>query len=140
MKKILSIFTISAALAVFGVVTTASPQAAGTGQVGQAVTQEQELAAAPIVFLQMEITSTCTEKGALFRIINRGDKWPRNGVLRVYFADDKSNLTERRIRLAPNQKVSFVIDDNKSGGRPVGIWVEPEWYKREFAYDAKSDC
>ncbi|MDH5773130.1 MAG: hypothetical protein OEY84_08345 [Rhodospirillaceae bacterium] len=131
MKKILSILAISASMLV----------ATSHVNVGNAANvQQQELAVNPVSFLQLEITSTCTEKGSLFRIINRGQKWPRNGVLHVYFADDQSSMTERRIRLAPNQKVSFVIDNKKSGGRPVGMWIEPEWYKRDFVYDAKTSC
>ena len=100
----------------------------------------QELAVATPVFLQLEITSSCTDKGAIFKIINRGKKWPRHGVLYLYHSDDKSVMAERKLRLAPNQKVSFVISKEKSNGRPLGMWIEPEWYKREFGYDAKSTC
>ena len=140
MKKILFIFTLFMAMSAFAIGAAVSPLASETGQAGSAVSHEQDMAAAPASFLQMEITSTCTEKGALFRIINRGAKWPRNGVLHVYFADDQSSMTKRSMRLASNQKVSFVISNNKSSGRPVGMWIEPQWYKREFVYDAKSDC
>ena len=104
------------------------------------VTKEQELAAITPVFLQMEITSSCTEKGSVFRIINRGKKWPRHSVLRLYYSDDKSVMTERKLRLAKNQKVSFVIKKEKSKGRPIGMWIEPEWYERDFGYDAKAAC
>ncbi|MDH5490044.1 MAG: hypothetical protein OEX17_08970 [Rhodospirillaceae bacterium] len=131
MKKILSVFSAFVVMSVFALALSESKAASA---------EAQELAVNPVSFLQLEITSTCTDKGSLFRIINRGQKWPRNGVLHVYFADDQSSMTERRIRLAPNQKVSFVIDNNKSAGRPVGMWIEPEWYKRDFAYDAKTSC
>ena len=88
----------------------------------------------------MEITSSCTEKGAVFKIINRGAKWPRTGYLRLYRADTKAPIGERRLRLAPGQKVSFVVKDKVMKGRPVAVWVEPEWYKREMEYDATINC
>ena len=103
-------------------------------------TPSQELAAVTPIFLQLEITSVCTDKGSIFKIINRGKKWLRQGILHVYYSDDRAVMTERRLRLAPNQKVSFVINKEKSSGRPIGMWIEPGWYKREFTYDAKSAC
>ena len=99
-----------------------------------------EVAATPPVFLQLEITSTCTDKGALFKIINRGGKWPRTGYLRLYHADTKSVLAERRLRLAPGQKVSFIVKEKVMNGHPVAVWIEPEWYKREMEYDASIKC
>lgn len=101
---------------------------------------QAQIAATPPVFLQLEITSSCTDKGAVFKIINRGNKWPRTGFLRLYHADNKSVIGERRMRLAPGQKVSFVVRDKISKGRPVGVWVEPEWYKRDFEFDARASC
>lgn len=101
---------------------------------------QAEVAVTPPSFLQLEITSTCTDKGAVFKIINRGVKWPRNGYLRLYLADSKSLLGERRLRLAPGQKVSFVVKNSVMNGHPVAVWVEPEWYKREMEYDASINC
>ena len=108
-------------------------------QAAQPISQAQ-IAASPPVFLQLEITSSCTDKGAVFKIINRGRKWPRTGFLRLYHADSKSMIGERRMRLAPGQKVSFVVKDKVSKGRPVAVWVEPEWYKRDFEFDARASC
>lgn len=101
---------------------------------------QAQIAATPPVFLQLEITSACTDKGAIFKIINRGGKWPRTGFLRLYHADSKSMIGERRMRLAPGQKVSFVVKDKITKGRPVAVWVEPEWYKRDFEFDASVSC
>ncbi len=129
-KKAPTLLTIFAAL---GLIAASSSQA-------MAATDAPELAVVTPVYLQLEITSSCTEKGSVFKIINRGKKWPRQGILHLYHSDDKSVMTERRLRLAPNQKVSFVINKEKSTGRPIGMWIEPEWYKREFGYDAKSAC
>lgn len=101
---------------------------------------QAEVAVSPPVFLKLEITSSCTDKGAVFKIINRGGKWPRTGFLRLYHADDKSLLGERRLRLGSGQKVSFVVNKKIARGRPVAIWIEPEWYDREFEFDANLNC
>jgi len=101
---------------------------------------QAQVAVTPPVFLQLEITSACSEKGAVFKIINRGAKWPRTGFLRLYHADDKTLIGERRLRLGSGQKVSFVVKDKVTQGRPVAVWVEPEWYKREFEFDANLTC
>lgn len=116
-----------------GVMTTSAAHA-------QMAAPQAELAVSPPVFLQLEITSACTQEGAQFKIINRGSKWPRTGFLRLYHADSKDLISERRIRLGEDQKVSFVVRDKVSLGRPVAIWVEPEWYKREFEFDAAVAC
>jgi len=108
-------------------------------QAADAVDQAQ-VAVSPPVFLQLEITSACTDKGTVFKIINRGNKWPRTGFLRLYHADDKSLIGERRLRLGAGQKVSFVVKNKVSMGRPVAVWVEPEWYKRDFEFDANLNC
>lgn len=100
----------------------------------------QEFATIPPVYLQLEITSACTEDGAIFKVINRGKKWPQSAYLRLYIADDKSLLGERKLRLAPGQKVSFNVKKDVMAGRPVAIWVEPEWYEREMEYDASISC
>ena len=126
---------------IMGVVSAVglSVAAMSTAQ-AQMVTQMTQAAATPQVFLQLEITSACTDKGAVFKIINRGDKWPQTGYLRLYHADSKTPIGERRLRLAPGQKVSFVVKDKIMNGKPVAVWVEPEWYKREMEYDASIKC
>ncbi|MCK4938819.1 MAG: hypothetical protein KAR80_00920 [Rhodospirillaceae bacterium] len=139
MNKAPTSLAIFAAIGFIGLIVASSSHAMATGG-ERSVTQAQELAVVAPMFLQLEITSSCTEKGSVFRIINRGKKWPRHGVLRLYNTDDKSVMADRKLRLAPNQKVSFVISKEKSKGRPIGMWIEPEWYEREFDYDAKSAC
>jgi len=101
---------------------------------------QSEVAATPPVFLRLEITSACTDKGAVFKVINRGEKWPRTGYLRLFYADSNTVIGERRLRLAPGQKVSFVVKDKVMNGHPVAVYVEPEWYEREMEYDASIKC
>ena len=124
---------LGAALFVTGVLCAAGANA-------QMAPPPTEFAATSPVFLQLEVTSTCTEDGAQFKVINRGSKWPRTGFLRLYHTDNNSMISERRVRLGEDQKVSFVVRGKVSQGRPVGIWIEPEWYKRDFEYDAALNC
>jgi len=92
------------------------------------------------VFLQLEFTSSCTEKGAVFKIVNHGEKWPKRAALRLYLSDTKSIIGERKMRLGQGQKVSFVVKDTIAKGHPVAVWVEPDWYKRDFKFDANINC
>ena len=133
--KYSSLFLASLAAPVIALMMTAPFAADAAGSVVQA-----QVAVTPPVFLQLEITSACTDKGTVFKIINRGNKWPRTGFLRLYHADDKSLIGERRLRLGAGQKVSFIVKDKIAKGRPVAVWVEPEWYKRDFEYDANMKC
>lgn len=132
-RSVFGIFGISAVMAVLAMNAPYAAQAAESAD-------QAQIAVTPPVFLQLEITSTCTPEGVLFKIINRGDKWPRTGFLRLYHADDKSLISERRLRLGQGQKVSFVVKETVTQGRPVAVWVEPEWYKRDFEYDANLSC
>jgi len=104
------------------------------------VSAQAEVAVAPPAYLQLEITSACTGEGAVFKVINRGGKWPQRGYLRLYHADTKSLIGERRLRLAAGQKVSFVVKNKVMNGAPVAVWIEPEWYQREMEYDASIKC
>jgi hypothetical protein len=122
-----------AAAALFVAMPLWAVQAAG--QTGQA-----QVAGTPPVFLKLEITSACTPEGTVIKIVNRGAKWPATGFLRLYHSQNKSLISERRLRLGAGQKVSFVVHDKISGGRPVAVWIDPEWYKRDFEYDANVDC
>ena len=106
----------------------------------QELLAQAEVAATPPVFLRLEVTSGCTENGAIFKVINRGEKWPRTGFLRLYYADTKTVIGERRLRLASGQKVSFLVQPKVMQGHPVAVYIEPEWYKREMEYDASIKC
>jgi len=99
-----------------------------------------QIAALPPIFLQLEFTTSCTEKGTVIKIVNHGEKWPQTGVLRLYTADNKSVLGQRKLRLAAGQKVSFIVKDTVSNGHPIAVWIEPHWYQRDFKYDATIKC
>jgi hypothetical protein len=124
---------------VMGLCTATVLSLASFNAAAQMVSQA-EVAVTPPSFLQLEVTTACNDKGAVFKITNRGAKWPQTGYLKLFRADDRSLLGERRLRLAPGQKVSFVVKNKVMQGRPVAVWVKPEWYKREMEYDASINC
>jgi len=101
---------------------------------------QAEIAAAPPALLRVDVSSTCATKGAVFKITNRGEQWPRTGVLRLYYADDNSLIGQRRLRLADHQRVSFAVKHTVTAGRPIGVWLDPGWYKRGFKFDARTTC
>ncbi|MCK5445084.1 MAG: hypothetical protein KAI73_05625 [Rhodospirillaceae bacterium] len=124
-----------------GLLAGSSAQASETSFEEEATGSElPQIAAMSGQFLKLEITSTCSDKGAIFKIVNRGEKWPRRGVLRLFHTDNTDQMSERKLRLASNQKVSFIIKKELLDGRPLGLWIEPEWYERSFAYDARINC
>lgn len=90
--------------------------------------------------LKIDIRSGCTSKGVVFKIVNRGKKWPRTARLKLFNVDDNTLISERRLRLASLQQVSFIVSDKVNQGRRIGVWVEPDWYERPFAFDAERDC
>lgn len=99
-----------------------------------------QVAVTPLVSLQLEVTSNCTDKGVVFKIFNRGTKWPQTGFLRFYAADSKTLLREHRLRLLRRQTVSFVVEDETMKGSPIAVWVDPQWYERKFEFDANVSC
>ena len=101
---------------------------------------QAQIAAAPPALLRVEVSSTCADQGAVFKITNRGEKWPRTGLLRLYYTDDQSLIGQRRLRLADHQRVSFAVKNKLISGRPIGVWLDPSWYKRSFKFDAQTRC
>lgn len=112
-----------------------APSSAAAELIAQA-----EIAAAPPALVRVEVSSACAEKGAVFKIANRGEQWPRTGLLRLYYADDNSFIGQRRLRLADHQRVSFAVKPTIAAGRPIGVWLDPGWYERSFKFDAQMTC
>ena len=101
---------------------------------------QAEIAVAPPVFLRLDVSASCVDNGAVFKLTNRGVQWPRSGLLKLYYADDQTLIGQRRLRLADNQRVSFVVKEELIAGRPIAVWVEPKWYDRAFEFDASTSC
>jgi len=104
------------------------------------VLAQMDIAVPPPSLLRLSITAACGDDGAVFKLVNRGQKWPRTGMLRLYYTDDNTLIGERRLRLADNQRVSFKVKHKIMDGRPVGVWVKPDWYQRAFNLDAAMTC
>ena len=97
-------------------------------------------AATPTNKIDVEIKTLCTPKGTHINILNRGEKWPQTAKLRIYFADDKSHITTRKVKLGQGHSVSFNIKTKIAAGRPLGVYVEPSWYERDFKFDGTQKC
>ena len=101
-----------------------------------------DAAQAGIGALKMEIMTNCQNGTALFRVRNAGEAWPKTSNFVIYHLgkDGKTLIAKRAMRLKDGQRASFKISmDNYPVGE-LGLWVEPGWYKRDFAYDATVSC
>lgn len=90
--------------------------------------------------VDVTITSTCEEGNAVFKVVNKGFEWPTVAKFSVYRVKGNTLVSQRRMRLTSNQQASFRV---KAGGPEqveLGIFIEPEWYTREFTFDAKVSC
>ncbi|MFP6732987.1 MAG: hypothetical protein VB959_04010 [Rhodospirillales bacterium] len=91
--------------------------------------------------LNVEIVARCDKRTPVFQVTNLGDKWPRTGTIGIYRKDGRTKLSERRVRLANSQQMTFMARQvGKSAAGEVGLWLNPAWSKRGFAYDSKINC
>ncbi len=91
--------------------------------------------------IDLKVTTRCDGRTAVFELVNRGRKWPKPAGVALYRVADKKLLTRRRMRLANNQIATFRMGGRgKPVGGEVGLFIEPGWFEREFAYDAKILC
>ena len=111
-----------------------------------ATTFAEERAQAAASHLKMDIMVNCQGGNAVFRIKNVGDAWPKTSTFAIYNMRKKGKkrvrklISKRRMRLKDGQRVSFKIKTAKLPTGRVGLWVKPDWYKREFDYDATVSC
>lgn len=104
------------------------------------VLAQAQIITPPLEKLSLHISSACGETGAVFKVTNKGAHWPRTGLLKLYYADDNTLIGQRRLRLADQQKISFLVKKTIAAGRPVAVWIEPQWYERDFTFDAALTC
>jgi len=102
--------------------------------------QTSTLAQAGAGAVNLEIKSLCVNGVATFKILNRGERWPRMGTLKVYRveAGDLKPVSERKMRFARGQTASFRM--KKAGENKMALYVEPSWYERPFQQDAEVQC
>ena len=101
-----------------------------------------DAAQAGIGALKMEIMTNCQNGTALFRVRNAGEAWPKMSNFVIYHVgkDGKTLIAKRAMRLKDGQRASFKVSMDKYPDGELGLWVEPGWYKRDFAYDATVNC
>jgi len=90
--------------------------------------------------IKVEVRARCRSGVARFQVVNTGAPWPKAGMISIYREGNATPLSQRRLRLASGQSASFKIDSSKVGVAPLGLWVEPSWYARDFHYDATLSC
>jgi|SaaInl4_150m_RNA_FD_contig_41_712321_length_1055_multi_11_in_0_out_0_1 hypothetical protein len=90
--------------------------------------------------LKLKVDASCNKGAAIFKVQNKGDRWPKSGRFEVYSVEDKSLILQRKFRLAAGQKASFRVKDVAASYGEVGLWVQPSWYQRGFKYDATIVC
>jgi len=92
--------------------------------------------------VQLDISTSCENGNAIFKVTNRGGAWPKSSIFAIYRMgnETKEVVSSRRMRLNPNQSSTFRIKASKNPTGQLGMYVDPAWYKREFAYDATVRC
>ena len=106
----------------------------------------KESAQATSSILKMNIMVNCQDGSTTFQVRNVGEAWPKTSTFAIYSMRKKGNkrlrrlISKRRMRLKDGQRASFRIKtENLPTGR-LGMWVKPDWYKRDFDYDAVVSC
>ncbi len=95
---------------------------------------------APKDILDLNVMVTCKDGDATFTVTNKGGAWPGIGNLSVYSTEAKKLIHQRRMRFAIGQRVTFRVAGVAADQVEFGLWVDPSWVKRDFAYDAKITC
>lgn len=90
--------------------------------------------------LQLKVDTACKDGTAMFKVVNVGGRWPKAGIFAVYAIDGKKLISVRSMLLTGGQKATFKVKDLNDGETILGLWVEPDWYDRDFRYDAKVIC
>lgn len=111
------------------------------------ISSTQPLAAADRVELaqsgdpvRLAVTASCDGGFALFTVVNEGELWSQMSKISVYRTDGRTLVSQRSIRMTKGQRMSFKVKGSPASPVELGIWIEPSWYQRDFAYDAKIVC
>ncbi len=90
--------------------------------------------------VRLAVTATCEGGFALFTVVNEGELWSQMSKISVYRTDGRTLVSQRSIRMTKGQRMSFKVKGSPASPVELGIWIEPSWYQRDFAYDAKIVC
>lgn len=129
-NKLVLLTALAAGLMGYTTVAQAAPQSLS----------QTEIAAVPAAPMRLNVQGLCKDGTPTFFLLNKGQKWPRTALVKLFYADDKSAIGQRRVRLKARQKISLSVKAGLDQGRPLGLWVEPSWYNRQFKFDANLKC
>ncbi len=90
--------------------------------------------------LKLNVTARCEDSDAVFEIVNEGEPWPVMAKISVYRTDSRALIATRQMRMTTGQKMAYKTKGSTEGKTEVGLWVEPQWYKRPFVFDAVIAC
>lgn len=92
--------------------------------------------------LRLKVATSCENGSSVFKITNAGENWPKSSIFAIYrlSGETKQVISSRRMRLKGNQTSSFRIKASKNPTGELGLFIDPSWYKRKFAYDAVARC
>jgi hypothetical protein len=111
---------------------------------GQSLSMLQKASVASVGsgMVRLDVTTACENGETVFKVHNRGEDWPKASIFGIYRlgGDNQQVVSSRRMRLKADQTSTFRIDANKNPTGQLGLFVDPSWYKRGFAYDATVRC
>jgi len=113
------------ALAMAG--STAPVLAAETTPVTMPAASNVEIAQVRVPRLDTIVKAHCEGGTAVFRICNRGAKWPKMGLVQIIGPDGHKILVKRKMRFAKDQ--SATLKYKKAGRYPGGVslYIDPVW-------------
>ena len=89
--------------------------------------------------IKLQVSAKCEGGDAQFEIVNMGETWPRMATISILRTDNRTVVSQRKIRMAAGQRMVFRAREAPGAGG-LGLWVEPEWYSRAFNFDAVVNC
>lgn len=96
-------------------------------------------ASAEVPEVKLNVNAKCEGGEAQFEIVNAGDRWPAMATVKILRTDTRAEIAQREMRMAPGQRMVYRAKGAPSGTE-VGLWIEPGWYERPFAFDAVIAC
>lgn len=127
MKYVVSLFAISLGLALSNI----------TGMANAASVQ---VATLPVEGLPIEVSTTCDNGTAVFRVVNAGEVLPAAITFNIIQINSDKVLSKRRMNLVVGQAATFKVKnvDKKPDG--VGLFMDAKWIPRDRHIDASIRC
>jgi len=101
-----------------------------------------EVAAIQVADLNLNVDGECRDGVASFKVSNQGETWPKLATIAIYRIGNGApkRVSARRMRLSDSQMATFKVPPAKNTTGRLGLFVEPSWVKRKFAFDATLTC